>query len=124
MLSRFRMTVDDCIKEYQTLGAKVFGHPRPLAKGAILWHKFDYRTLEAVIKDVTQRYSEPGEFGGNYAMNEDVCKWYDHQPVLPCLSADALMNQYGSCICGQRWSGLRASVQDLSDPSTSTQVKE
>lgn len=74
MLSRFRMTVDDCIKEYKTLGAKVFGNPRPLAKGAILWHKFDYRTLEAAIQDVTQRYSEPGDFGGFYAMDEDVCR--------------------------------------------------
>ena len=88
MLSRFRMSVDDCIKEYETLGAKVFGKPRPLAKGAILWHKFDYRSLEAAIKDVTQRYSELGDFGGRYPMNEDVCKWYGYQPVLPCLNAN------------------------------------
>lgn len=102
MLSRFRMTVDDCIKEYKTLGAKVFGNPRPLAKGAILWHKFDYRTLEAAIQDVTQRYSEPGDFGGFYAMDEDVCRTYDHQTVLPCLSTNAQMNQYRSCNRGQR----------------------
>ena len=75
MLSRFRMSVDDCIKEYKMLGARVFGNPRPLAKGAILWHKFDHRTLEAVIKDVTERYSEPGQFGGLYPMDEDVCRW-------------------------------------------------
>ena len=88
MLSRFRMTVDDCIEEYKALGAKVFGNPRPLAKGAILWHKFDHRTLEAAIRDVTQRYSELGDFGGVYALDEDVCRWYDHQSVLLCLSAD------------------------------------
>ena len=75
MLSRFRMTVDDCIEEYKVLGAKVFGNPRPLAKGAILWHKFDYRTLEAAIKDVTARYSEPDKFEALYAMDEDVCRW-------------------------------------------------
>ena len=91
MLSRFRMTVDDCIKEYKTLGAKVFGHPRPLAKGAIMWHKFDCRTLEAAIKDVTQRYSELGQFRGLYTMDEDVCKWYDCRPKLSCLGADIQM---------------------------------
>ena len=75
MLSRFRMTVDDCITEYKTLGAKVFGNPRPMAMGGILWHKFDHRTLETAIKDVTKRYSEPGDFGGLYPMDEDVCRW-------------------------------------------------
>ncbi|KAM0794622.1 acyl transferase/acyl hydrolase/lysophospholipase [Usnea florida] len=74
MLSRFRMSVDDCIKEYKALGAKVFGNPRPLAKGAILWHKFDCRTLEAAIIDVTQRHCQPGDFGDYYPMDEDVCK--------------------------------------------------
>ena len=78
MLFRFRMTVEECIQEYKTLGAKVFGNPRPLAKGAVLWHKFDHRTLEAVIQDVTQRYSEPGESGRVYAMDEDVCRRYGH----------------------------------------------
>ena len=75
MLSRFRMNVDDCINEYKALGAKVFGNPRPLARGAILWHKFDYRNLETAIKDVTARYSEPGQFGGHYPMDEDLCRW-------------------------------------------------
>ena len=75
MLSRFRMTVDECIKEYKTLGAKVFGNPRPLAKGAVLWHKFNCSHFEDVIKDVTERCSEPGEFGGRYAMDEDLCRW-------------------------------------------------
>lgn len=87
MLSRFRMTVDDCIKEYKTLGAKVFGNPRPMAKGAILWHKFNYRILESAIKDVTQRHSELVEFRDSYAMDEDVCRRYDHQLVIPCVTA-------------------------------------
>ena len=91
MLSRFRMTVDDCIKEYETLGAKVFGKPRPLAKGGILWHKFDCRTLEDAIMDVTHRHSEPGDFGGFYAMHEDVCRWYDRQPELLHVGANTQM---------------------------------
>lgn len=68
------MTVDDCIREYITLGGKVFGNPRPLAMGAILWHKFNSGTLEAAIEDVTHRYSEPGNFEVHYAMDEDVCR--------------------------------------------------
>ena len=75
MLSRFRMTADDCIKEYKMLGAKVFGNSRPLAQSAILWHKYDCHILEAAIKDVTARYGEPGHVGGLYPMNEDVCRW-------------------------------------------------
>lgn len=83
MLSRFRMTVDDCIEEYKTLGAKVFGNPRPLAKGAIMWHKFDYRTLESAIKEVTQRYNELAEFRDSYEMDEDVCRRCDFQLKPP-----------------------------------------
>ena len=75
MLSRFRMTVDDCIIEYKTLGEKMFGHPRPLAKGAIIWHKFNYRTFEAVIKDVTSRRSEKAEYNTvSFSWDEDLCR--------------------------------------------------
>jgi hypothetical protein len=28
MLSRLRMTVDDCLTEYETFGETIFGHPR------------------------------------------------------------------------------------------------
>ncbi len=73
------MSVDDCINEYETLGEKVFGHPRPFAKGALLWHKFDAKVLEEVIKDVTARHAEQREFGIKYAMDkldDDMCKWW------------------------------------------------
>lgn len=74
MLSRFRMTVDDCIEEYKTLGERIFGHPRPLAKGAILWHKFSAKTFEEVIRDVTARHSSCGEFAPIYPSDEDLCR--------------------------------------------------
>ena len=75
MLSRFRMTVDDCIDEYKTLGAKIFGHPRPFAKGALIYHKFDYRVLEAVIKDVTSRNSERVEYNTiDFPSDEELCR--------------------------------------------------
>lgn len=78
MLSRLRMSVNDCIEEYEALGEKIFGHPRPIPNGAVLWHKFDYRILEQVIKDVTARYSERGRFPKHYAFKEtdqDMFQW-------------------------------------------------
>lgn len=75
MLSRFRMTVDDCIEEYKTLGEKIFGHPRPLAsKSAIPWHKFSAKKFEEVIQDVTTRHSERDEFTVSYPSHEDLCR--------------------------------------------------
>lgn len=75
MLSRFRMTVDDCIEEYKALGEKIFGHPRLLAtKGAILWHKFNAKNFVKVICDVTSRHSEGGEFAVDYPSREDLCR--------------------------------------------------
>lgn len=75
MLSRLRMTVDDCIREYKTLGQKIFGHPRPLAFGAILWHKFDYRVLERVLQDAITRHSDGSEeYEAEFPSDEDLCR--------------------------------------------------
>ncbi len=74
------MTVDDCIEEYKTLGQKIFGHPRPLAAGAVLWHKYSHRSLQSVIEKVTQKYSETSAFDVNYPLDEDVCRWYEMSP--------------------------------------------
>lgn len=75
MLSRLRMTVDDCINEYKTLGQKIFGHPRPLAFGAILWHKFDHRVLERVLQDAITRHSEASEeYELQFPSDEDLCR--------------------------------------------------
>ncbi|KAL8777174.1 MAG: hypothetical protein Q9213_007975 [Squamulea squamosa] len=75
MLSRLRMTVDDCINEYRILGQKVFGNPRPLALGAVMWHKFNYRVLEEAIKSVTRRHSEKNEEDMlHFPSDEDLCR--------------------------------------------------
>ena len=75
MLSRLRMTVDDCIAEYKSLGQKIFGNPRPLAFGAILWHKFDYQVLEAVIRSVVARHCEKSEeYELDFPSEEDLCR--------------------------------------------------
>ncbi|KAL9025382.1 MAG: hypothetical protein Q9196_005780 [Gyalolechia fulgens] len=75
MLSRLRMTVDDCISEYKTLGQKIFGHPRPLAFGAILWHKFDYRVLERVLRSAVTRHSEASEeYVAEFPSDKELCR--------------------------------------------------
>ena len=75
MLSRLRMTVDDCISEYKKFGQKIFGSPRPLAFGAILWHKFNHKTLDEVLQSVTKRHSERNEeYELNFPSDEDLCR--------------------------------------------------
>lgn len=83
MLSRFRMTVDECIAEYKSLGNKVFGHPRPFNKGGFPWHKFDYRVLETVIKDVTKRFGEEKEWEHHFPLEEDLCRTWVHRFINP-----------------------------------------
>lgn len=78
MLSRFRMTVDDCIEEYKTLGKKIFGRPRRMAKGGFPWHRFSARVLEEVICGVTSRHNKQSDFEDHYGMertDEDKCQW-------------------------------------------------
>jgi len=58
MLSRLRMTIDDCIDEYANMGERIFGNPRTFSlRGPIPWtrEKYDEKKLEAVIKDVVKR---------------------------------------------------------------------
>lgn len=78
MLSRLRMTVDDCLEEYKILGGKVFGSPRPLAVGGILWHKFAWRRLHDAIEDVTRKNISRGEarIGVKFPSDEDLCRRY------------------------------------------------
>ena len=79
MLSRLRMTVDDCLKEYKTLGERIFGHPRRMAKGGFPWHRFSARVLEDVIRDVTSRHNVQSDvFESRYGMermDEDMSQW-------------------------------------------------
>lgn len=74
MLSRFRMTVEDCITEYKSLGERIFGHPRPIGKYAILWHKFSAQALEQVIQEVTSRHCEARDLEATFPSDEDLCR--------------------------------------------------
>ena len=61
MLGRFRMSVPECIREYKTLGEKVFGNPRHLSPLRFVvgkWPKFNAATMREVFEDVTARRSE------------------------------------------------------------------
>lgn len=86
MLSRLRMSVDECLQEYETLGGKIFGHPRPLSNKGLLWHKFDHKKLEKAIKEVTAKYDgQPNEFESHYALNrmdEDMFQWYAQATIM------------------------------------------
>jgi len=66
MLSRLRMTVDDCIFEYENLAGRVFGHPRLFHQTNLptFWPnrpKYDAKAFQAVIsgpRGVTNRRGE------------------------------------------------------------------
>lgn len=94
MLSRFRMTVDDCIEEYKTLGKKIFGHPRRMAKGGFPWHRFNARVLEDVIRDVTSRHNvQSDQFESRYGMermDEDMSQWYVTLTLQPERPTDII----------------------------------
>jgi len=79
MLSRLRMTVDDCLQEYEALGGKIFGHPRPFSIKGVLWHKFNHRRLKKAVKQVTSRhFGQSGEHAIHFAMDrtdEDMTQW-------------------------------------------------
>jgi hypothetical protein len=71
------MTVADCIKEYEQLGEKVFGHPRPPGVASIVTHKFDADDLKKAISEVTTRHGERMEDENSevqFPSHEDLCK--------------------------------------------------
>ncbi|MCJ1450133.1 hypothetical protein MMC28_000462 [Mycoblastus sanguinarius] len=80
MLGRLRMNIDDCIFDYETLGGKVFGHPRWFHLRSILWlprDKYNHRVLNDVVMDVVRRRapkidSFPG--GQNFSFDENRCR--------------------------------------------------
>lgn len=80
MLGRLRMNVDDCISEYEILGAKVFGHSRKChLRSPLFWprDKYNYKTLEHVVRDVVRRrVPKVAEFPGgrNFAFDENRCR--------------------------------------------------
>lgn len=63
MLGRLRMTVDDCIQEYERLAGSVFGHANLFHQTFLptAWMKrpkYDTAVLESVIRGVITRRGE------------------------------------------------------------------
>ena len=94
MLSRFRMTVDDCIEEYKSLGNKIFGHPRRMARGGFPWHRFNARVFEEVIRDVDSRHNiRIHDLESHYGMDrtdEDMSQWYAVSNLRPGRLTDKI----------------------------------
>ena len=83
MLGRLRMTVPDCIAEYQNLASTIFGKPRlvcALRVGVLPVNKYNTERLEKVFREVQQRRSEQQQEDGHrtteFACSKDVCKTY------------------------------------------------
>ena len=79
MLSRLRMTIDDCIEEYRNMGANIFGKPRLFSmRGPIPWNqeKYSHRKLEESIKDVVKRrHWKDDQFSDSmYPSTPDRCR--------------------------------------------------
>ncbi|KAI0540646.1 acyl transferase/acyl hydrolase/lysophospholipase [Xylaria digitata] len=57
LLSRFRMTVEDCLEEYETMAGTIFGHPRILHQmnALVRWNKYSTKHLEKAIREVIDR---------------------------------------------------------------------
>ncbi|MCJ1348693.1 hypothetical protein MMC31_006926, partial [Peltigera leucophlebia] len=75
MLGRLRMSIDDCIVGYETLGPQVFAHPRWSISGrhcSGLVINTAFGLLEKAIKEVIDRRS-PFVAGGdkNFALDEN-----------------------------------------------------
>lgn len=61
MLGRFRMTVLDCLHEYETMSHKIFGKPRVVSQrniGIVPWPKYSAAAMEKAFKEVTARRCE------------------------------------------------------------------
>ena len=120
MLSRLRMTVDECIDEYKTLGDKVFGHPRIVSSGGILWHKLNCKVFEKVLKDVTAKYCEKTRFESTYAMDrmdQDMCQWYVNASVI-LPGTDIFGNKYSTCIRRHRHRRIPVPISDISNTAS------
>jgi hypothetical protein len=56
MLGRFRMTVSDCLQEFETISQRTFGKPRPASQailGLSLWTKYSAKTIEDSFRSLT-----------------------------------------------------------------------
>ena len=58
MLSRFRMTVKDCLDEYERMSNQIFGNPRMLSQRntfILPWTKYSASAMAKAFQDVTAR---------------------------------------------------------------------
>lgn len=87
LLSRFRLTVDDCLKEYEHLGKEIFGYPQSFSIKGLVRPRLNPKRLHEVIQNVTSRRSL-GSSRYRYAMdkvNQDMSLWYVKRPcVIDC----------------------------------------
>jgi len=80
MLGRLRMSVEDCMSEYEKLSGDIFGHPRwASVRGPIPWlrDKYDGKTIQRAVEDVMNRRMSPAErrFGtGNFSSPPGLCR--------------------------------------------------
>ncbi|KAI0443750.1 acyl transferase/acyl hydrolase/lysophospholipase [Xylaria telfairii] len=61
LLSRFRMTVEDCLREYETMAGTIFGSPRIVHKMRVpvmKRNKYDVKHLEQAIQQVIERRAQ------------------------------------------------------------------
>lgn len=95
LLGRFRMTVKDCMDEYENFGGEIFGKPRfftQLNFGIIRRTKYKGETLKRVFEDVTARRSEPLQKTDSritFPSKQGLCKTL----VLPSLAYDLALRR-------------------------------
>lgn len=100
------MSIDDCIRDYEYFGDKIFGHSRwfHLRTWHFFWlrDKYDHEVLEKVVQDVVNRRvpyvaSFPG--GRNFNSDENRCRTYVIGPQCmrccrPGLTAPSVVLSY------------------------------
>ena len=80
MLGRLRMSIDDCIKEYENLGGQVFANPRWFhIRGPLFCprDKYDHKVLKRIIQSiVNDRVPKINKFPGGktFASDENRCR--------------------------------------------------
>lgn len=86
MLGRLRMTVEDCIQQYETLGDRVFGRPRRFHIRKAPWilrEKYNHKHLEEVMKEVVKSHDPSGKSQAKFTSNDDMCRTYVVQLFEP-----------------------------------------
>ena len=79
MLSRLRMSVDQCLDEFQNLIDIVWGPRRTFSIRTAPFYpreKYDYKMLERGLKDMVGRRLPDGNGDAAFRQqNEDACRW-------------------------------------------------